>query len=98
MQFVLYQAKETGSIGLYQSQYLWKQISQRGWRTREPSDTDFIPEEPNLFKKILNLHSEELGYGMADFSELLCMEPNDLRYLYGLQDSGRASIYLHVIK
>ena len=97
MQFLLYQAEEIGCISHYQAQYLWKQIARLGWRTREPQDTDFSPEKPNLFLHILNLHSGELGYGMSEFSDLLHMEPNDLRYLYGFQEA-RAAAQLHLIR
>jgi hypothetical protein len=82
----------------HQSQYLWKQISWLGWKTHEPAETDFAPDVPTLFPKVLNLHSEELGYGMTEFSELLRMEPNDLRYLYGLQDTSQKALHLHLIK
>jgi Zn-dependent peptidase ImmA (M78 family)/transcriptional regulator with XRE-family HTH domain len=97
MQFLLYQAQEIRAISRYHAQYLWRQISQRGWRTHEPTETEFSAEKPNLFLHILNLHSEDLGYGMTEFSELLHMEPNDLRYLYGLQD-GRPQAQLRLIK
>lgn len=98
MQFLLYQAGQVGSITPHQSQYLWKQISQLGWRTREPAETEFAPEAPALFTRLLSLHEEELGYEMAEFSELLHMEPNDLRHLYGLQSNERPPSHLHVIK
>ena len=42
--------------------------------------------------------SEELGYGMPEFSNLLRMEPNDLRYLYGLQDTPQRTLHLHLVK
>lgn len=97
MQFLLYQAREIGAVSQYQADYLWRKIAQYGWRTKEPSETDFPPEPPSLFLHILNLHSEGLGYGMGEFAKLLRMEPNDLRYLYGLQEA-RAPAQLHLIK
>jgi Zn-dependent peptidase ImmA (M78 family)/transcriptional regulator with XRE-family HTH domain len=97
MQFILYQATDLGCIKAHQAQYLWKQIARLGWRTREPVETDFAHEVPNLFPKVLNLHKDELAYGMADFSELFRMEPNELRYLYGLQDSKPLK-KLHIVK
>jgi Zn-dependent peptidase ImmA (M78 family) len=84
MQFLLYQAGQLECIRPHQSQYLWKQFSRLGWRTREPTETDFAPEKPALFPRLLHLHADELGYSLREFSELLRMEPNDLRYLYGL--------------
>jgi Zn-dependent peptidase ImmA (M78 family) len=97
MQFLLYQAQEIRSVSQYQAEYLWRKIAKYGWRTREPAETDFAPEPPSLFLHILKLHSEELGYGMSEFSELLHMQPNDLRYLYGFQEA-RAPAQLHLIK
>jgi Zn-dependent peptidase ImmA (M78 family)/transcriptional regulator with XRE-family HTH domain len=98
MQFLLYQAGGLGCLREHQAQYLWKQISRLGWRTREPAETDFAPETPNLFLRLLKLHSEELGYAMPEFCKLLRMEPNDLRYLYGLQDTTQQVLRLHLVK
>jgi Zn-dependent peptidase ImmA (M78 family) len=98
MQFLLFQAEVIGHISRYQSQYLWKQISRLGWRTREPAETDFSHEEPKLFPEIVNLHVRDMGYGMAEFSELLHVDSNDLRDLYGLQDASRQRAFLRVVK
>jgi Zn-dependent peptidase ImmA (M78 family)/transcriptional regulator with XRE-family HTH domain len=98
MAFLLYQAKETGCLTDYQSQYLWKQISSKGWRTCEPAETDFPHEHPTLFPRILNLHTEDLGYGAREFSDLFHLEANDLRQLYGIQESTQQRSFLHIIK
>jgi Zn-dependent peptidase ImmA (M78 family)/DNA-binding XRE family transcriptional regulator len=98
MAFLLYQAKETGCVTDYQGQYLWKQISSKGWRTREPSETDFAHEQPTLFPRILNLHVEDLNYGVGEFEKLFHVEANDLRHLYGLQEAIQQRSFLHVIK
>ena len=98
MQFLLFQAKEIGTLSDYQSQYLWKQISRLGWRTREPTDTDFAHEQPTLFPRILTLHREGMGYDVSEFAELLRLEPNDVRQLYGIQDTVKERQFLHLIK
>jgi Zn-dependent peptidase ImmA (M78 family)/transcriptional regulator with XRE-family HTH domain len=98
MQFLLYQAGQLGCITPHQGVYLWKQISHLGWKTREPSETDFAYETPSLFPKVLNLHFDELGYVIAEFSKLLRMEANDLRQLYGLQEAVQQRNFLHLIK
>jgi Zn-dependent peptidase ImmA (M78 family)/transcriptional regulator with XRE-family HTH domain len=101
MQFLLFQAKEIGCLTDHQSQYLWKQISMKGWRTREPSETDFAHEQPVLFPRILHLHLNELKYGVPEFSELFQLQPNDLRQLYGIQDAqgtAQQRSTLHVIR
>jgi Zn-dependent peptidase ImmA (M78 family)/transcriptional regulator with XRE-family HTH domain len=90
MQFLLFQAKELDLLSSHQSQYLWKQISMKGWRTREPAETDFAHEVPTLFPRVLNLHLHDLKYGVPEFSELFHLQPNDLRYLYGIQETQGA--------
>jgi Zn-dependent peptidase ImmA (M78 family) len=98
MQFILYQAGQLGCLKPHQAQYLWKLISQRGWKTREPVETDFPAERPGLFPRILNLHSNELGYGLPEFSKLLHLHANDLRHLYGLQEKAGVSSHLRLLK
>jgi hypothetical protein len=58
----------------------------KGWRTHEPSETEFAHEVPTLFPRVLSLHLQDLKYGIPEFSELFCLEANDLRQLYGIQD------------
>lgn len=98
MQFLLYQAGQLGCLKPHQTQYLWKRISQLGWRTREPAETEFAPDVPKLFPRILKLHSEELGYDMSGFSALLRILPNDLRELYGMQEKPGVSSHLRLLK
>lgn len=98
MQFLLFQAKELGALKDHQSDYLWRLVSKLGWRTREPAETDFPHEKPTLFPRILSLHCEDLGYGAQDLGRLLRMEPNDLRHLYGVQETRAERQHLHVIK
>lgn len=101
IQFLLYQSKDIGCLTDHQAQYLWKQISMKGWRTREPVETDFPHEEPVLFPRILNLHLHELKYGVAELSELFHLQANDLRQLYGIQDAegvAQQRNRLHVIR
>ncbi|HEY1706700.1 MAG TPA: XRE family transcriptional regulator [Rhizomicrobium sp.] len=97
MQSVLYQAKEIGVIGHYPADRLWRRISQLGWRTREPADTDFEPEQADLFPALLNLHTNDLEYKPEEVAGLFHIEINELRDLYGIQPSGARS-HLHVIK
>ena len=98
MQFLLFQATKIGCLRDYQAQYLWKRISSLGWKTREPADTDFPHEVPSLFPRILNLHREDLGYGTSEMSQLLRLEANDLRTLYGIQEASREPQFLRVVR
>jgi len=98
MQFLLYRAHALGCITKNQSQYLWKQISWHGWRTREPEETEFAHEKPNLFPHVVKLHSEDLKYEIEDFVRLLHTNPNDLRYFYDLVTSDHSVHHLRIIK
>jgi Zn-dependent peptidase ImmA (M78 family)/transcriptional regulator with XRE-family HTH domain len=88
MASLLYQAGAIGLITRHQSEYMWRQISSLGWRTREPAETDFPYDEANLFPKILRLHSDELGYDIDGLSKLIQASPSDLQHLYGSQLAG----------
>jgi Zn-dependent peptidase ImmA (M78 family)/transcriptional regulator with XRE-family HTH domain len=98
MQFILYQAKDIGVIKDYQAQYLWKQLSRHGWRTREPIETDFAYETPVIFPHIVSLHVNDLGYDLSDFESLFHMEGNELRKLYGIQDKESGQRFLRLVK
>jgi Zn-dependent peptidase ImmA (M78 family) len=97
MQFLLYQAGQLACLKPHQTQYLWKRISMLGWKTREPAETEFAPDAPKLFPRILKLHSEELGYEMSDFAALLKIYPNDIRHLYGMQEGTVTTSHLRLI-
>lgn len=83
MAALLYRASYLGLITRHQSEYLWKQISALGWRLREPQETDFLPEEPAVFPRMLRLHADGLRYTLDDFAKLLHANLNDVRQLYG---------------
>ena len=73
----------------YQTQYLWKQISARGWRTREPRETDFPHEQPSIFPELLRFYTDDLGYNASMLSKLLCISIDDLRDLYGIESTPK---------
>lgn len=101
IQSLLFQAADIGCLTGHQSQYLWKQISMKGWRTREPPETDFDHERPTLFPRILDLHLHDLKYGTPEFAQLFHLEPNDLRQLYGIhgtEPTVQQRKMLHILK
>jgi Zn-dependent peptidase ImmA (M78 family)/transcriptional regulator with XRE-family HTH domain len=83
MASLLYRAGDLGLLNRNQSEYLWKQISALGWRLREPQETDFPPEEPTVFPRIIRLHFDGLGYSLNDLAKALRASLNDARRLYG---------------
>jgi len=53
IQSLIRRAKELGTISQNQYEYLFKQISLRGWRTREPANLDPPPEVPRSLPEII---------------------------------------------
>jgi Zn-dependent peptidase ImmA (M78 family)/transcriptional regulator with XRE-family HTH domain len=89
MAAILMRAHSLNFVSDNQHTYLWKQISARGYRLREPPALDFPAEKPELLKQILDLHASALGYEPADLAKLLCVYESELRDLYGIGDSEK---------
>lgn len=64
--------------------YLWKQISARGYRLREPAALDFEREQPEVLGQLMKFHLGGLGYSTAELAKFLCLYETDLNALYGL--------------
>lgn len=81
-----------------QHTYLWKQISARGYRLREPPELDFEHEKPDVLRQIVKLHLGALGYSSADLSKLLCVYEREFRALYAVDDRGSPKAKITVLK
>lgn len=95
---LVYRSKKYGFLTENQSEYLWRQISMRGWRKREPDETQFPPEVPQLFPHIVTLHEKDLGFDLSDFGKMLHFSPNDIRQMYGVSGSGGGRRHLSVVR
>jgi Zn-dependent peptidase ImmA (M78 family) len=84
MQALLIRAKSLGTITQNQAQYLWKQISARRLRLREPPELDFAPERPTVIDTILQVHTGALGYSVGELAKFLHVFEADLRDQYSL--------------
>lgn len=87
---LLMRAKALSCITEMQSTYLWRQMSAAGYRTKEPPEVDFDPEQPTAFSDILRAHVNELGYTMADFEAMLHMHADELNKMYAIEKPVRA--------
>jgi Zn-dependent peptidase ImmA (M78 family) len=81
-----------------QNVYLWKQISARGYRLREPAQLDFEPERPELLSQIVRLHFDSLEYTAASLSKLLCVHEREFRDLYQLDDNRPKKPRITIVK
>lgn len=78
MQALLMRASGLNEISTNQSQYLWKQISARKLRLREPPELDFERETPTVLTRILEVHTTALGYTEGELATLLHLRQSDL--------------------
>jgi Zn-dependent peptidase ImmA (M78 family) len=72
-----------------QYQYLWKQMSARGYRLREPPELDFDHERAEVLEQIIQVHLGSLAYSPEDLAKVLCVHERELRQLYVLGDDER---------
>jgi len=95
---LLFKAGKFGLLSKNQSGYLWRQMSARGWKTREPDETQFPIEKPQLYEQILELHEKDLGYSADDFVSMLHFSADDVRALYGVSGNDGVRRHLHILK
>lgn len=98
MQALLMRATSLGFVSQNQAQYLWKQISMRGFRLREPPELDFPPERPTVVESLFQVHRQALGYSDADLSKFLHSSERDLRQQYGLQSEKPQRARFAIVK
>jgi Zn-dependent peptidase ImmA (M78 family)/transcriptional regulator with XRE-family HTH domain len=89
MQALLMRATSLELVSKNQAQYLWKQISARRLRLREPPELDFPPERPTVIETMLRVHRDALGYSQADLARLLHYREHELSRFYTSAGSDR---------
>lgn len=82
MQSLIMRAKALGLLTCNQDEYLWKQLSFRRWRLREPAELDFPHERPTVVGNLVKIFRDHLGYSSEELSKLLHVFETDLESLY----------------
>lgn len=106
MQSILMRAKQLGFLSVNQERYLWKQISMRGWRYREPERLDFPIDRPTVITQILKSHIDDLGYSWSELIKMSKINNDDFNNLYrdSIEDIEHDSkksvqkVHLHIVK
>lgn len=89
MAAILYAAQREQFITRNQFRYLMTQISQRGWRMREPPSLDFPREQPKIMATIIKAHVRQLGFTIEDLCNFIPMHQHEFDTLYeGDTDGG----------
>lgn len=92
-------AAKLGFLNDNQKQYLWKQMSARGYRLREPPELDFPREQPTVLQSLVKVHQDGLGYSTDELANLLHILTSDLRDLYAFSPpSTPAKLKLTIVK
>lgn len=95
---LLYKAGKYNFLSKNQSEYLWKQLTARGWKIREPDETQFAVEEPRLYERIVSMHLTDMGYAPEDLMKMLQVNEADLNKLYGIRIPLNGGRQLRVVK
>lgn len=98
MAALLMRAHKLGYLTAHQNQYLWKQMSARKYRLREPPELDFEAEKPTVLESIVRLHMEGLGYSQSELAKLLKVHESELLELYPEQAIRSNKPKLTVVK
>lgn len=70
---------------------LWARMSRLGYRIKEPVELDIPVETPTLYQEIIDVHRNELGFGIQEFSKLVTLHEHETRHLY-FRDTGRLRV------
>ncbi|MGC8519592.1 MAG: XRE family transcriptional regulator [Steroidobacteraceae bacterium] len=98
MQSVLMRAKSLGFLSQTQEQYLWRQISARGYRLREPPELDFPAEKATVIESLLQVHRDALGYSDQELARFLHLFEADIRQQYHLTSRKAERPKIAVVK
>jgi Zn-dependent peptidase ImmA (M78 family) len=90
MQALLVRATSLNFVTPNQGRYLWQQISSRGWRLREPAELDFPAEVPKVLPAIVKAHLADLGYSLAELTNLVRIHESEFAEMYGPITGDRA--------
>ncbi len=83
MQALLFRAKSLKLIERNQEEYLWKQISVKRWKLREPAELDFAVEQPSVMPNLFNVFRNTLNYSVSEAAQLFHLYDDDIESLYG---------------
>jgi Zn-dependent peptidase ImmA (M78 family)/transcriptional regulator with XRE-family HTH domain len=88
MSALLRRAYQLKAIDHHRYTRLWQEMSKLGYRTREPAELDFPPEQPTVFNDLITLHLHRLGYTMKQLADVLDTLPEVLQETVVLSPDG----------
>lgn len=90
MAALIQRAYDLKTITETQRRYMFMNLSKKGYRTREPEETDVPIERPELLTRLALEHLRELGFSVREMMGLLFYtDENEFRSVYMGSDSLR---------
>lgn len=83
IQAMVYRCKDLGILNSNQVSYIWRQMTARNIRKREPLDDAYVPERPILLAAALNMLVENRVQSRAQIVDSLKLNPADIESLCG---------------
>lgn len=96
MAALIYRARTLNRIDQSKYEYMWRQMSFKGFRTREPESLDFPKERPSVMPALLENMTKNMGYSLEELAAILHLHLKEVVRMYSLTAQNRPS--LHVIK
>ena len=84
MASLLYRAKTLNTITAGQSDWIWRQMSMKGYKTDEPVKLEVNGEQPTLLAAIIDHLREELGYNLDELATVFSLHLPEVNKLYGI--------------
>lgn len=66
------------------AEYMWRMMSMKGYRTREPASLDFAQEKPTLMEALLQNLTNDMSYSETDLAQTLHLHYQELAQMYSL--------------
>ena len=83
MAALIQRAGDLKTITPSQRRYMFINLGKRGWRLREPEETNIPLEQPALLQELIKVHIEQLGYSPEQMAEpLMLLGQDEFRKLY----------------
>jgi Zn-dependent peptidase ImmA (M78 family) len=83
MAALIQRAGDLKTVTPSQKRYMFINLGKRGWRLREPEETDIALERPALMQELIKAHIEQLGYSPEQMAEaLMLLREDEFRQLY----------------
>lgn len=82
MASIIFRAKTLGFVNQGQNEYIWRQMSSRGYRLNEPVQLSANDEKPTLLAEIFNHVKQELDYDEDELAQVFSLNYEEIERLY----------------